>query len=67
LTPKWEYIWTYEEVGDNDWGIINETSTTGHMVLHGLGEKSAKFYSELMNEVYNQVKRDLKEMQDDSN
>ena len=65
MTPKWEYIWTHEEVGDNDWGIINETSITGHMVLHGLEEKSAKFYAALMNEVYNQVKRNLKRMQDD--
>lgn len=66
MIPKWEYIWTHEEVGDDDWGIINETSSTGHMVLNGLSEKSARFYSALMNEVYNQVKKDFKRMQEEN-
>lgn len=59
---KWETIWTHEEVGDDNWGIINETSTTGHMVLDKLTPHHAKFFADLMNEVYNQVKKDMYEV-----
>lgn len=66
MTTKWEYIWIHEEVDNEEWAIINETSITGHMVLSKLEEKSARFYASLMNEVYNQVKKDFKRIQEEN-
>ena len=57
----YERIWTYDEINTDNWGIFNETSITGHLVQDKLGQKSAEFYSDLMNEVYNQVMKDIKE------
>ena len=44
MITRWENIWTYEEIDTSNWGIINETSITGHIVLDGLGLESAEFY-----------------------
>jgi hypothetical protein len=66
VTIKWENIWTHEEVETENWGIFNETSFTGHIVLSGLGEEAAKFYADLMNEVYNQIKKDFNRIQEEN-
>lgn len=63
VTTKWESIWTPEELIDDEWCVVNETSFTGHLVLGELEEKSARFYADLMNEVYNQIKKDFKRIQ----
>lgn len=61
---SYERVYTVEEVGGKDkFCVINETSITGHVVLNGLDEESAVFYVELMNEVYNQCKRDYETAQ----
>jgi len=57
---SFESIYTYEENDNGVWSVINETSMTGHIVLDNLGKESSKFYADLMNEVYNQVKKDVR-------
>jgi hypothetical protein len=56
-----ETIYTFEETDEGVWSVMNETSITGHIVLGNLGKESSEFYADLMNEVYNQVKKDVKE------
>jgi hypothetical protein len=56
-----ERIYTHEEIADGEWAVINETSWTGHAVLFGLGRESSEFYTNLMNEVHNQCKKDYQE------
>lgn len=59
----YERIWVHEEIWNGEWAVVNETSITGHSVLFNLGEESSKFYADLMNEVYNQVKKDFKRLE----
>ena len=33
MTTKWEYIWTHEEVDNEEWAVINETSITDDGIL----------------------------------
>jgi len=54
-----EDVYRAEEYENGIWSVVNETSWTGHMVLSSLGQKSAEFYADLMNEVYNQVMKDI--------
>ena len=56
----WQTIYYVEEIGDGEWGIINNTSITGHRVLSLGSQQAADFYAELMNEVYNQAVRDIR-------
>ena len=42
MITRWENIWTYEEIDTSNWGIINETSITGHIALDGLVKKDFK-------------------------
>ena len=57
---SWETIYTVdwdEESATNT--IVNESSITGHTVMFDLGFQSAEFAASCMNEVYNQVKKDI--------
>ena len=57
----WVTVYTAEEVSQDNWGIIDETSITGSLVIDGLGKESSKFYAELMNLVYNRIKNDIEQ------
>jgi len=56
----WTTVYTFEELEQDNWAVINETSFTGHVVLTGLGRESSEFYANLMNEVYNQAMKDTR-------
>jgi hypothetical protein len=57
---SWETIYTVEwDEYDQASSVINETSITGHTVISGLSNHEAKLAAEAMNEVYNQIKKDI--------
>ena len=57
---SYDFVYTCEDNGDDSWSIFNDTTVTGHPVLHPMASKeAAEFYTDMMNEVYNQIKRDV--------
>jgi len=56
---SWVDVYTVEETGDSTYGIFNETTITGHVVFELPSFDAVNFYKDVMNEVYNQVKKDV--------
>lgn len=57
---SWEEIYTImKDVDGETYLVINETSITGHAVMFGLTGDKADFAANTMNEVYNQIKKDI--------
>ena len=51
-----------EEIDEENWGIIDEGfGITGSLVKDGMSETAAKFYAELMNAVYDRIKKDVED------
>jgi hypothetical protein len=49
-----------EEIDGESWGIMDEGVVfTGCCVKDGMSETEAKFYQDLMNAVYNRIKKDI--------
>jgi hypothetical protein len=57
---SWEEIYTImKDVDGETYLVIRETPTTDHTVMFGLTGDKADFAANTMNEVYNQVKKDI--------
>lgn len=57
---SWKTIYTVEwDEEDRACRVINETSITGHTVAFGLSDYEADLIANSMNEVYNQIKKDI--------
>ena len=55
-------MFTAEEIDCENWGIIDEGfGITGCCVKDGMSETAAKFYKDLMNAVYDRVKKDIED------
>lgn len=57
---SWETIYTVSwDDYDQASSIINETFITGHTVAFGLSDYEANLIANAMNEIYNQIKKDI--------
>jgi hypothetical protein len=55
-------MFTAEKIDGENWGIMDEGVVfTGFCVKDGMSEYEAKFYQDLMNAVYNRIKRDIED------
>lgn len=55
-------MFTAEEIDGENWGIIDyDLGFTGSCVKDGMSETAAKFYQDLMNAVYDRVKKDIED------
>jgi len=51
-----------EEIDVENWGIIDEGfGITGSLVKDGMSKEGAKFYADLMNAVYDRIKKDVED------
>jgi len=56
----WTEIYVAESDDNNYWTVVNETSITGHRCISvEQSQHSAVLLAEAMNEVYNQIKKDI--------
>jgi len=55
-------MFTAEEIDVENWGIIDEGfGITGSLVKGGMSEPAARFYADLMNAVYDRIKKDVED------
>jgi hypothetical protein len=54
-------MFTAEEIDDGNWGIIDEGFYIPACVKDGMSKTAAKFYQDLMNAVYDRVKKDIED------
>lgn len=61
LNKSYDFIYSIDDCDNGLSSIINETSITGYTVVDNLKPEDATILTELLNDLYNQLKKDILE------